>query len=106
MHIVVVSFASHMTSPKHKRQEIPFDHSNSNNMFQPSPDKPLLATAAAIEEFQHETIIGCLQVLRRMADEQNGIDYLQVFEFDDHPDLWFLEDGEGGAITAMLPSDY
>ena len=41
------------------------------------------------------------------ADEHHGLDYLQVFKADDKPeDLWFIEDGEGGCITALLPSDY
>ncbi len=75
-------------------------------MFRPSPDKPFVATAAAIEQFQQDTIVLCLHVLRRLADEHNGLDYIQVFEFDDRPNLWFIEDGDGGAITAMLPSDY
>ena len=36
-----------------------------------------------------------------------GLDYLQVF--DDpikHEKQWFIEDGPGGAITALLPTDY
>ena len=35
-----------------------------------------------------------------------GIDYLQVFETPDGARLWFIEDGEGGAITALLPEEY
>lgn len=76
-------------------------------MFQPSPDKPFVATPAAIELYSREVIIGCWNVLRQRADEHSGLDYLQVFESDDHDeDLWFIEDGPGGAITALLPSDY
>ena len=35
-----------------------------------------------------------------------GIDYLQVFESEEGSRLWFIEDGEGGAITALLPEEY
>ena len=76
-------------------------------MFQPGPNKPLVATPAAIEMYTHETILKCFGVLRQLADQHQGLDYLQVFEVDDKPEnLWFIEDGEGGAITALLPSDY
>ncbi|WP_231740962.1 hypothetical protein [Thalassoglobus neptunius] len=51
--------------------------------------------------------MNCFRVLRQLAGKQNGLDYLQVFESDTAPEnLWFIEDGEGGAITALLPSDY
>lgn len=90
-----------------KPQEIPFEHPDSCNMFEPGPDKPLVATAAAIAVHSHETIVACWQTLRQLADEHQGIDYLQVFETRDSTEnLWFIEDGPGGAITAMLPSDY
>lgn len=76
-------------------------------MFQPSADKPFVATRAAIAMYQTEIIISCLGVLRQKADEHAGLDYLQVFESDEYPEsLWFIEDGTGGAITALLPSDY
>ena len=70
------------------------------------PDKPFFATPGAIEKFSHETIIACLRVLQQKAEEHNGIDYLQVFESADGDRLWFIEDGEGGAITALLPEEY
>lgn len=93
--------------PQHKAQEIALDHADSTNMFRPGPDKPFVATRAAIEMYTHEVIINCWLLLRCQADEHNGLDYLQVFESPDHPDnLWFIEDGPGGAITALLPSDY
>lgn len=88
------------------RQEIPLDHPDSNNMFLPGPDKPFVATRAAIETHSFEVIVLCHRVLRSKADRHAGIDYLQVFEFENGGRLWFLEDGPGGAITAMLPSDY
>ena len=41
------------------------------------------------------------------ADEHQGLDYLQVFHDETKPEnLWFIEDGPGGAITALLPSDH
>ena len=93
--------------PTLKDQETPLDHPDSCNMFQPSAEKPFLATPAAIAMYSHEVIIACWQVLREKADQHGGIDYLQVFESVDHDEnLWFLEDGPGGAITALLPSDY
>ncbi|MCA9078467.1 MAG: hypothetical protein KDA93_25795 [Planctomycetaceae bacterium] len=96
-----------MPLPKLKPQEIPLDHRDSNNMFQPSPEKPFVATRAAVEMYTHEVIVLCWGVLRTEADKHGGLDYLQVFEDDAKPEaLWFIEDGEGGAITALLPSDY
>lgn len=93
--------------PKLKRQEIPLDHPESSNMFLPSAEKPFLATPAAIQMYTRETIIACLTTLQQKARESNGLDYLQVFEDEVRPEkLWFIEDGEGGAITALLPSDY
>ena len=76
-------------------------------MFQPEADKPFVATRAAIDLYSNVVIVSCWQVLRRKADEHNGLDYLQVFEDESKPEnLWFIEDGPGGAITALLPSDY
>ena len=97
-----------MNIPVLKVQEIPFDHPESCNMFRPGPDKPFLATPAAIATYQRETILACLKILREQADRYDGIDYLQVFKSSDpsKKDLWFIEDGDGGAITALLPSDH
>ena len=76
-------------------------------MFQSGPDKPFVATPDAIEMHTRETIIRCMAVLQSLAVEQNGLDYLQVFEDESKPEnLWFIEDGPGGAITALLPSNY
>lgn len=89
------------------QQEIPFDHPDSKCYFLPSEEKPFVATPAAIETYTQETIIACLNLLRDVADHNNGLDYLQTFEDVDKPErLWFIEDGDGGAITALLPSDY
>ena len=93
--------------PTLKRQEIPLDHPDSFNRFQASPDKPLLATPGAVEVYSMETIVGCYRLLNEVARLHNGLDYLQVFESDDHDqNLWMIEDGPGGAITALLPSEY
>jgi hypothetical protein len=90
-----------------KPQEIPLDHPDSCNFFTPSPAKPLLATPAALELYGHETILACLFQLQAKAQEHHGLDYLQVFTDPDRSEaLWFIEDGEGGAITALLPSDH
>ncbi len=89
-----------------KPQEPPLDHPDSCNRFCPLPDKPFLATPGAIERFSHETILACLSVLQQKAKEHEGIDYLQVFESVDGDRLWFIEDGPGGAITALLPEEY
>jgi hypothetical protein len=96
-----------MDRPILKQQEIPLDSPESCNFFRSGPEKPFVATPAAIEMYQKEVIVACLRVLQEQATLHDGIDYLQVFEDPrkDQP-LWFLEDGEGGAITAMLPSDY
>src|SRR5437762_1948592 len=88
-------------------QEIPLDHPDSTNLFRPGPDKPFMATPAVIALYSHEVLVACLSVLRAKADAHGGLDYLQVFVDPDRREkLWFLEDGPGGAITALLPSDY
>ena len=93
--------------PRLKSQEIPLDHPDSNNMFAPRADMPFLATAAAIRMYSQDVVIACWRILREKADEHQGLDYLQIFEDDTQPEnLWFIEDGPGGAITALLPSDY
>lgn len=95
-----------MHTPTLKMQEIPFTNPASHYRFMPSTDKPFVATPAAIEHYG-DAIWPCLRQLQTLADEQNGIDYLQVFEDPSKPEpLWFIEDDAGGAITALLPSDY
>lgn len=90
-----------------KPQEIPLDDPDSCNRFLPSGAKPFLATPAALEAFGTETIVECLGVLQQKAREHGGLDYLQVFEDAERKQrLWFVEDGPGGAITALLPTDY
>jgi len=96
-----------MTALRLKPQEIPLDSPDSRWQFEPTPQKPFVATPAAIAAFGIEVIVGCLAALQQKARQHQGLDYLQVFE--DHATqqrLWFIEDGPGGAITALLPSDY
>ena len=92
--------------PTLQPQEVPFDHPQSNCYFDQAT-KPLVGTRGALASFGLETILHCLAQLQRLAEEHHGIDYLQVFTFPRKPEaLWFIEDGEGGAITALLPSEY
>jgi hypothetical protein len=91
--------------PTLKPQEIPFDHPDSKNYFVPGA-KPLLSTPAALELYG-DAIPHFLTVLQALACVYNGIDYLQVFTDPSKPEeLWFIEDGDGGGITAILPSEY
>ncbi len=47
--------------------------------------------------------LNCLAI----RSQKRGLDYLQVFDDSDKAEaLWFIEDDAGGAITALLPSDY
>jgi len=95
-----------MPFPTLKPQEVPFDTPDSCNMFQPSATKPFLATPGALAAYGG-VVFGCLAVLQRLAKEHDGIDYLQVFTDPSKPEpLWLIEDGDGGAITALLPSEY
>jgi len=90
-----------------KPQEIPLESPDSRWMFEPSPVKPFVATPAAITAFGIEAILACLRELQQKARQFQGLDYLQVFENRATSGrLWFIEDGPGGAITALLPSDY
>ncbi len=94
-----------MERPILKQQEIPYDSPESNNHF--GTDKPFVATPSAIEMYSQETIIGCLRLLQAEAERNDGLDYLQVFDDPERAEsLWFIEDGAGGAVTALLPSDY
>ena len=88
-----------------KPQEIPVDDPASNCFFRPSADKPLLVTPAALAAYGDD-VVRCLGYLRGKAVAHNGLDYLQVFTSEGSEPLWFIEDGPGGAITALLPSDY
>ena len=59
--------------------------------------------------YQREVILRCLEVVQLQAQKHQGLDYLQVFDgksLGKSKNLWFIARGEGGAVTAMLPSDY
>ena len=88
-------------------QEIPVADKRSQYMFEPSDDKPFVATRAAVDTFGTEPIIAGLRELQGKARQEDGLGYLQVFDVEGYDEaLWFIEDGPGGAITALLPSDY
>jgi hypothetical protein len=95
-----------MSTLRLKPQEIPVDDPASTCYFTPSADKPFLATPAALDAYGADTVLDCLLRLRTAAVRHQGLDYLQVFQSDKPEPLWFIEDGPGGAITALLPSDY
>jgi hypothetical protein len=88
-----------------KPQEIPLDHPDSRCYF---TTQPFVATANALRTYGEEITTKCLMYLQRQAKQYNGLDYLQVFEDLEcgRPPLWFIEDSEGGATTALLPEDY
>ena len=95
-----------MKPPILKEQEIPFDHTESCNFFRPSSHKPFVATPGALDLYG-EDIPRRLEYLQALACVHSGIGRLQVFTDPAKPEaLWFIEDGDGGAITALLPSDY
>ena len=86
-------------------QEIPLDNPRSHYRFQPSPEKPFVATPAALELYGPATILACLYRLQYRARLHGGLDYLQVFEDpDSREELWFIEDAPG-LVTALLPGD-
>lgn len=90
----------------HKPQEIPLDDPRSVYKFFPT-SKPFLATAAVNEKMPHAVVMACIQQLIWFAKKHDGIDYLQSFKVKGFREpLWFIEDGDGGAITALFPSDY
>lgn len=93
--------------PPLKQQEIPYDHPESTHMFQTSSERPLVTTKEALEMYQREVILCCLEVVQQQAQKHQGIDYLQVFDgksLGKPKNLWFVARGEGGAVTALLPS--
>ena len=59
-----------------KRQEIPLDDPRSCYMFRPGPEKPFVATAAAIETHRQEVILRYLRLLQEQADFDRGLGYL------------------------------
>lgn len=91
-----------------KAQEIPLDDPKSRYLFSTDENKQFLISRAAMERFGCKTIFGCLMWLQGMAQIQDGLDTLQVFEPRDGGEaLWLIDEGDApeGAVKAMLPSD-
>ena len=88
-----------------KPQEIAIDHPDSRYYF---TTLPFVATPNALDTYGDGVIISCLVYLQKQAKQYQGLDYLQVFEDikSKKPNLWFIDDGDGGATTALLPEDY
>jgi hypothetical protein len=96
-----------MEGLKLKPQDVSYDSSESCWMFMPTRTKPFVVTNTAFKTFGESTIFQCLLQLQEEARRHDGLDHLQVFEDQGtREQLWFIEDGEGGAITALLPDDY
>ncbi len=90
----------------HKPQEIPLDDPRSTYMFFPI-SKPFVVTRAVHEVLPQAVVLACFHQLTWFAEKHHGLDYLQVFKVKGFREpLWFIEDGDGGAITALFPSDY
>lgn len=91
---------------EHKPQEISLDDPSSTFMFLPIK-KPFVVTAAVATAIPEAVVVACLHQLMWFADKHRGLDYLQSFTVQGSAEsLWFIEDGDGGAITALFPSDY
>ncbi len=88
-------------------QEIEFDDARSSCQFRPGAKKPFLMTPGAQDAIGEELALECLTRLCALAKVHAGIDYLQKFEIiESGIVVWFIEDGDGGAITALLPEEY
>jgi hypothetical protein len=91
----------------HKIQEVPLNSPASCYRFSCFGDKPVVVSKAAHEHFGPQIISACFLELQAFAVAKDGLDYLQVFYISDSIEpLWIIEDGAGGAITALLPGDY
>ena len=71
-------------------------------------DSQFVATRNAIDKFGETVIVAAHIILLKAVKQKGGLDYLQVFEDIEkkRPPLWFIDDGDGGATTALLPEDY
>ncbi|QEG20997.1 hypothetical protein [Mariniblastus fucicola] len=91
----------------YRMQEIEFSDKRSSWRFTPSDRKPFLITPGAEQAIGIGLAYECLTRLHGLAKLHNGIDYMQKFEIlESDITVWFIEDGDGGAITALLPSEY
>lgn len=88
-----------------KPQEISLDDPRSKYYFD---TQPFVAIRNVLDKYEVEIIGSCLFYLQGQARQYNGLDYLQVFKDleGNRSDLWFIDDGKGGATTALLPEDY
>jgi hypothetical protein len=94
-------------SVRYRIQEVDFDDDRSICDFRPGEGKPFLITRGVQDEFGISLPSECLSRLMAMASLHDGIDYLQVFEIPElDQKIWLIDDGDGGAITALLPSEY
>ena len=90
----------------HKPQEIPLDDPRSTYTFFPI-SKPFVVTRAVHDTLPQAVVLACFHQLTWFAKKHNGLDYIQVFKVKGFREpLWFIEDGEGGAITSLFPSVY
>lgn len=86
-----------------KKQDIPTTDARSTFAFDPA-ETEFVATDGAMQKFGTHTLIRCLNRLTYLAKAADGLDYLQVFETDDHGQLWLMQDEE--KITALLPNEH
>lgn len=92
---------------KLRPQETPLDDPRSRHFFTPNAGKPFRVTPGVLRMYTREQIEWCLATLQEAARAENGLEYAQAFDSDEHPEnLWFIEDNGEGAITALLPSEY
>jgi hypothetical protein len=88
-----------------KEQEVPATDPRST-YFLGLPGRTLVATPGALETFTAGEISFVVSTLKERADASSGLDYLAVFDSDDGRRLFVIDDGPGGAVTLLLPSDY
>jgi len=61
-------------------------------------------TRAAQAAITSAELLHLSTMLRQAITDNDGLDYLQVFESDDGRVIWCIDDGE--YVTWLLPSDY
>jgi len=64
---------------------------------------PFVATRDALERFGDGVILAALELVRRQAALQAGLDYLQVLEVGGEK-LWVIDDVS--VVTVLLPDDH
>lgn len=92
--------------PRLSPQRNPFGHPDSKHHFRAEAPHSFEITTGARELYGELIIFGCLNMLHAWAIEQDGLDGRQVFQDDSKLEpLWIIEDGDGGTVTALLPSE-